>query len=158
MLLIIVSILLGIAATTVLVLTATGSHNAERLKARLSALNLDPAPSAQETVAECVSGAAIMVRSTFLRSMGHIDERYGNYGSAIEICAQMKSSGRKIVILGNVTATHGSAPSPAPKGPLKSDRNAGTAAFLGKHYGFRAGLIYRLKTSPFGAAKIDGGG
>ena len=99
-----------------------------------------------------------MVRAAFLRSMGHIDERYGNYGSAIEICAQVKSSNRKIVVLGNVTASHGSAPSPAQKGTLKRDRVAGTAAFLGKHHGFAAGLLYRLKTSPFGAAKIDGSG
>src|SRR5579863_8021560 len=33
-----------------------------------------------EIVAQCVSGAAILVRAGFLRSMGHIDERYGNYG------------------------------------------------------------------------------
>lgn len=115
-------------------------------------------PFAEEIIAECVSGAAIMVRSTFLRSMGHIDERYGNYGSAIELCAQVKSSNRKIVILGNVMATHDSAPSPMPKGALKRDRVAGTAAFIGKHHGFGAGLLYRLKTAPFGAAKIDGSG
>jgi N-acetylglucosaminyl-diphospho-decaprenol L-rhamnosyltransferase len=124
--------------------------------------NPDPrfetAPDADQTVAECVLGAAIMVRASFLRSMGHIDERYGNYGSDIELCARVKSSGRTIVVLGSVTAVHGSTGSPAPRGALKNDRTAGTAAFLGKHFTFGASLLYRLKTSPFGAAKIDGSG
>lgn len=124
--------------------------------------NPDPAlvtPSGgEEITAECVSGAAIMARATFLRSMGHIDERYGNYGSALEICAQIRSSNRKLIVLNNVTAVHNATPSPMPKGALKNDRAAGTAAFIGKHFGFGAGLLYRLKSSPFGAAKIDGSG
>lgn len=114
--------------------------------------------SADEIVAECVIGAAIMVRSVFLRSMSQIDERYGNYGSDIELCAQVKSSGRKVIVLTKVAASHGSVPSPMPKGILKNDRLAGTAAYIAKHFGFRAGLLYRLKTAPFGAAKIDGSG
>ncbi len=125
-------------------------------------LNPDPPleipAGGDEITAECVSGAAIMVRASFLRSMGHIDERYGNYGSAIEICAQIRSSNRKLVVLNTVTAIHNSTPSPMPKSALKSDRAAGTAAFIGKHFGLAAGLRYRLKSSPFGAAKIDGSG
>ena len=48
---------------------------------------------------ECVSGAAIMFRAFFLRALRHIDERYGTYGSSIEICAQMRRAAKKIVIL-----------------------------------------------------------
>jgi GT2 family glycosyltransferase len=134
----------------------------------------DPDPAFQvaiggdEIAAECVSGAAIMVRAAFLRSMGHIDERYGNYGSDIEICAQVRSSNRKVIVLGRVAAEHGSEPSPMPKRHLDGDRAAGTAAFLGKHYGFGAGLWCRIKTSllalitlrfsVLGARKIDGWG
>ena len=136
--------------------------NSPQLRALPTPSNPDPAfetpADGEEVVAECVSGAAIMVRTSFLRSMGHIDERYGNYGSAIEICAQIRSSNRKLVILSGVTAIHGSTPSPMPKGSIKSDRAAGTAAFIGKHHGFGAGLLYRLKNSPFGATKIDGSG
>jgi len=127
-----------------------------------------PAHEASEVVAECVSGAAIMVRAAFLRAMGHIDERYGNYGSAIELCARVRSAGRKVIVLTGVTAVHGATPSPISAKTLEADRAAGTAAFLGKHYGFGAGLLYRLKTGlhalitlRFGviiAAKIDGSG
>jgi hypothetical protein len=90
--------------------------------------------------------------------MSQIDERYGNYGSDIEICAQVKSSGRKLVILRNITAKHGSTPSPMPEGKLKSDRANGTSAYIGKHFGTGAGLFSRLKTGAFGATKIDGSG
>ena len=137
--------------------------------------NTDPAlePAAgrdegDEIVAECVSGAAIMVRTAFLRSMSQIDERYGNYGSALEICAKLRSSNRRIVVLSRVTAHHDAVASPMPQSYLDGDRAAGTAAFIGKHYGFAAGLWYRVKTSllalvtfrfaVLGAAKIDGSG
>ena len=92
-------------------------------------------------------GRGRLVRIGFLRSMGHIDERYGNYGSEIEICAQVKSSGRKLVILPAVAAQHNPTPSPVPAGYLEGDRVAGTSAYLSKHFGLAAGTVYRLKTS-----------
>ncbi len=119
-----------------------------------------------EIVVECVSGAAIMVRTAFLRAMGHIDERYGNYGSDIELCARVRSSNRKLVVLSAVTALHRATPSPMSASALDGDHAAGTAAFLGKHHGFASGLIYRVRVSILalfsfrfsilGGAKIDG--
>ena len=100
----------------------------------------------EETTTECVSGAALMFRSFFLRALRHVDERYGNYGSGIELCAQMRRAAKKVVILHSVTAIHESMASPVPAGALQGDRAAGTAVFLGKHHGFASGLIYRLKT------------
>lgn len=100
-----------------------------------------------EIVVECVSGAAIMFRSFFLRSTRQIDERYGNYGSASEICAQMRRAARKVVILRNAVAVHESLESVMPQNLLDGDRAAGIAAFLGKHHGFMTGLIYRLKAA-----------
>ena len=136
--------------------------NTPQIRALPTPSNPDPAfeatPPGDEVVAQCVTDAAIMVRAPFLRSMGHIDERYGNYGGAIEICAKIQSSGRKLVVLGSVTAEHSQTPSPMPAGKLKGDRAAGTAAFLGKHHGFGAGLVSNLKSFSFGAAKIDGSG
>lgn len=104
-----------------------------------------PGDSAEESVA-CVSGAAVMFRAFFLRSLRYVDERYGTYGSSIEICAKMKSAAKKVVILHSVTAIHEGEPSPAPRGALDGDRAAGTAVFLGKHHGFISGLLYRIKT------------
>ena len=102
--------------------------------------------SAGEITVECVSGAAIMFRSFFLRALRNVDERYGTYGSSIEICAQMRRASKKVVILHSVTAIHESMASAAPPGALQGDRAAGTAVFLGKHHGFASALTYRLKT------------
>jgi GT2 family glycosyltransferase len=118
----------------------------------------DTPPAGEAAIAACVSGAALMARAQFFRSMGKIDERYGNYGSAMEICAQIRTSGRKIVVLGDVTAVHGSDPSPMPAGSLKGDRATGIAAYLSKHYGMAAGLAYRMKSFAFTGTKIDGSG
>lgn len=133
---------------------------------------LTPAESgADEIVAESVSGAAIMLRSFYLRALRQIDERYGVYGSAMELCAQVKRSGKKVVILRDVKAVHLSLRSPVEKSDLDGDRASGTAVFLGKHHGFVAGMLYRIKTGIAGALtfrmkvaagalsgqKIDGG-
>lgn len=123
-----------------------------------------------EVVVPCVSGAAIMVRSFFLRALREIDERYGNYGSEIELCMQVKRANKKTVILGGVTAVHERLKSPMTRSSLIGDRVAGIAVFLGKHYGFVSGMIYRLKCALSGlftfnfkvlaaalaAVKIDG--
>jgi GT2 family glycosyltransferase len=129
-----------------------------------------PAEDTGEITAECVSGAAILFRSFFLRALRQIDEHYGNYGSDIEMCSQVKRSNRKLVILTDVTAIHEPTPSPMKPGALAGDRAVGTAVFLGKHYSFMAGMMYRIKTGlaavatfrfgvaggAFSGAKIDG--
>ena len=107
----------------------------------------DGEDNGEEISVQCVSGAALMFRSFFLRALRHIDERYGTYGSSIELCAQIRRSAKKVVILHSVTAIHENAPSPVPQGALAGDRAAGTAAFLGKHHGFMSAFIYRLKTA-----------
>jgi N-acetylglucosaminyl-diphospho-decaprenol L-rhamnosyltransferase len=132
---------------------------------------LQPATGGEEIMAECVSGAAIMFRTFYLRALRQIDERYGVYGSAVELCAQVRRSGKKIVILNDVKAIHYGLRSPLSRADLEGDRAAGTAGFLGKHYGFMAGLLYRIKTGlaaaltfrfkvaagAFAGQKVDGG-
>ncbi len=86
----------------------------------------------------------------FLQALRQIDERYGNYGSAIELCMQVRRSNRKIVVLRGVTAIHEKLPSPMSRSALEGDRVAGAAVFLGKHYGFVAGLLYRAKCALVG--------
>ena len=105
-----------------------------------------PATGGEEVTAECVSAAAIMFRTFYLRALRQIDERYGVYGSAIELCAQVRRSGKKIAVVRDVKAVHYAVPSPLPRADLEGDRAAGTAGFLGKHYGFMSGLLYRIKT------------
>ena len=129
-----------------------------------------PASGGDEMLAQCASGAAIMMRAHFLKALRHVDERYGNYGSDAEISAQVRSANRKLVILRGVTAVHEWAASPVKKSALEGDRAQGTAAFLGKHHGFVTGMMYRLKVGlaavftfrfgvvmgAFSGVKIDG--
>lgn len=123
-----------------------------------------------EVAVECVNGAAIMMRTSFLRNLRHIDERFGTFGSAAELSMQVRRANRKLVILRDVTAVHGREESPVSPSLLAGDRIAGTAAFLGKHYGAAAATMYRLKKGlaslvtfrfrsvmgAFGGVKIDG--
>jgi GT2 family glycosyltransferase len=106
-----------------------------------------PAPAGEEITVACVSGAAIMFREFVLHSLRQIDERYGNFGSDIELCAQLGRASKKIVVLRSVTAIHESDPSPMFSNVLAGDRVAGLALFLGKHHGFFSGLVYRLKVA-----------
>jgi N-acetylglucosaminyl-diphospho-decaprenol L-rhamnosyltransferase len=117
-----------------------------------------PASGGDEITVPCVSGAAFMFRAFAFRSLRQIEERYGTYGSNLELCAQMARASKKIVVLRAVTAIHESAPSSVPASTLQSDRIAGTIAFLGKHRGFTSGIAYRLKAGPRGlvAKIIDG--
>jgi N-acetylglucosaminyl-diphospho-decaprenol L-rhamnosyltransferase len=92
---------------------------------------------------ECAMGAAIMVRQRFIQAMRQIDERYGNYGSDIDLCAQVvKRANKKIRIACNVKALHDVLGKD--DALLEADRVIGTAVFLGKYYGFRAGMKFRI--------------
>ena len=117
-----------------------------------------PASGGEEITVPCVSGAAFMFRAFAFRSLRQIEERYGTYGSNIELCAQMARASKKVVVLRGVTAIHESAASPVPASTLQSDRIAGTIAFLGKHHGLASAIAYRLKAGPKGlvAKIIDG--
>jgi GT2 family glycosyltransferase len=129
-------------------------------------------PDTEEAVVDCVSGAAIMFRAFYVRGLRQIDERYGNYGSAIELCQQVRRSSKKLVILHTVTAIHENSASPMSQSALAGDRASGIAAFLGKHHGFMSGLLYRVKAAlaalftlrfsvlggAIGGQKIDGTG
>jgi N-acetylglucosaminyl-diphospho-decaprenol L-rhamnosyltransferase len=133
-------------------LTDTAGNSVPQLRPLPSPSDPDPAlrlpdNGGEESTVECVSGAALMFRSFFLRALRHVDERYGNYGSGIELCAQMRRAQKKVVILHSVTAIHENTPSPMQAGTLAADRVAGTAAFLGKHHGFVSAFFYRLKTA-----------
>ena len=100
---------------------------------------------AGESVA-CVSGQAMMFRSFFFRALRHIDERYGDYGSSIELCQQVKRANKTILIHPAATAILHQEPvtlTPA----QEADREIGTARFLRKHVGFMPGTTYQIGRS-----------
>jgi GT2 family glycosyltransferase len=99
---------------------------------------------------EWATGAAIMLRHQFIRAMRQIDERYGNYGSDLDLCAQVvRRASRKVRIACNVKALHDvpSRDDHKDDSLLQADRAIGTAVFLGKYYGFWAGMKFRISTT-----------
>jgi GT2 family glycosyltransferase len=98
---------------------------------------------ATDTDVECASGAAIMVRQQFLRAMRQIDEHYGNYGSDLDLSAQVvRRANKKMRILCNVKGLHDVLGKSTSLG--QADRVIGTAVFLSKYYGASAGFKFRL--------------
>jgi len=106
--------------------------------------NPDPAfRPGQSGAVPAVSGAAVMVRRFLLNALRNIDERYGNYGSDIELSMQVRRANKKVVIVEGATAIHRPEP-PDGRAEFVADRQLGTATFLGKYYGFPAKLKYLL--------------
>jgi GT2 family glycosyltransferase len=90
-----------------------------------------------------VTVQAVMFRMFFLRALRDIDERYGDYGSAIELSQQVRRANKTILIHPEVTAiVHEQAVKPTNE--EQADREVGTANFLRKHHGFLSGVFYWL--------------
>ena len=97
--------------------------------------------------ADCVSGAALMVRSFFLKALRQIDERYGDYGGDLELCAQMRRAGKKILVLSSARAVHHPGVAETTGSQAAADRAIGTAVYLGKHFGFLTGIRSRISST-----------
>lgn len=85
---------------------------------------------------------ALMVRRFLLNALRQIDERYGNYGSDIELSMQVKRANKKVVIVEGATAIHHLQTAAESSSAFAADRQLGTAAFLGKYFGFLSKLKY----------------
>ena len=125
-----------------------------QLRSLPSPANPDPgfevASGGEQIVAACVSGAALMLRSAFFKALRGVDERYGTYGSDAELSVQVKRANRKLIVLRDITAIHAWADSPVKRSALEGDRAHGVAAYIGKHSGFMAGMVQRLKAGLLG--------
>src|SRR4029077_5212701 len=103
-------------------------------------------PERGEQPVEYVRGAAIMVRSFFLRAMRQIDERYGNWGSDAELCFQVLRSGKRVLLVPSTRVVHEGrvAANSAERALLAADFKLGMATYLSKHYGFVRGILFRI--------------
>jgi GT2 family glycosyltransferase len=92
-------------------------------------------------------GAAIMARIYFLKAIRQIDARYGQFGSDADLAAEIRRASRKILLVPSARVWH--------KGGReystmeRADFLQARATFLGKYFGFWAGLKHRL-ASVFG--------
>ncbi len=111
----------------------------------LQAVEIDK--SAEAVVVEYATFQALLVRKYFVRGINYLDERYGEFGADAELCYQIRRAARKTLVLPQVTALY-TACSPYSASSatiLEADRVHGAAVYFGKHFGFAAGLFFRIK-------------
>jgi GT2 family glycosyltransferase len=99
-------------------------------------------PGAEPTAVAYPRGAALMLRSFFLRAMRQIDERYGQFGSDADLAQQVRR-GSKVILLVPAARVrhHGREQSSSLRG---ADFVHGRATWIGKYQGFAAGLWARI--------------
>lgn len=146
-----------------------------RLPTPATGLELTPVTvdkTAEVFPVEFATFQAFLVRKFFLKGLNYLDERYGDSWSDAELCYQIRRVARKTSVLPQVTAlyTPNSPYAESARTILAADRIHGAAVYFGKHFGFTAGILFRLKEilgalftfrlGLFGAlisgAKIDG--
>lgn len=130
-----------VGAVAPLLVDAMG-HPTPQIRQSAPSPGLTPVTGTSDVDVPGVSGAALMVRSFFLKAMRQIDERYGNFGSDMDLCAQViRRANKKIRVVQSVRAVHqgGSAESSL----IAADAAIGTAVYLSKYQGMAAGLKHR---------------
>ncbi len=108
-------------------------------------LPLAPVPSTEDLVpVEFASRSALMVRKDFIRGMNYFDERYGHAWPDLELAWQIQNAQRKTVVATKLGAVWYE-PEPQATGTTTVvDRYNSAASYLGKHFGFMAGLSFRV--------------
>jgi GT2 family glycosyltransferase len=109
-----------------------------------------------ETETDYPKGAPFMTRRELLRAMNYLDARFGHAWSDLEMCWRIRSGGKSILVLSGIPA--GAA---APEPPLSdlewTDSAHGVATWIGLHFGFAAGLKFRISAALYalGRAKFS---
>ena len=110
-----------------------------------------PMPEAAPAPVDWIPAQAVMVRAVFLRGMNYFDERYSQYWSDLELCFQIRRSGKKNLLAPDVRAVlwpAGEAPlEAAARGLLSADEALGAATYAGKHFGWFAGTRLHIAAS-----------
>jgi N-acetylglucosaminyl-diphospho-decaprenol L-rhamnosyltransferase len=87
-------------------------------------------------------GAALMMRVYFLKAIRQIDARYGQFGSDADIAAEIRRASRKILLIPTARVWHLGARGYS--AIERADFLQARAVFLGKYYGFGAGVKARI--------------
>lgn len=98
-----------------------------------------------ETAVDYPQGAPIMVRRELLRNMNGLDKRFGNAWADLEMCSRIRDGNKTIIVVGDTAADRDPAGVDAAIDDLEwADSAHGVATYIGIHYGFAAGLKFRL--------------
>jgi GT2 family glycosyltransferase len=105
------------------------------------AIDLD----AESVTVEYPGREALLVRKQFVKGMNYFDERYGEFWADADLAMKIRRGLKKIRLYPSIQAVkHADTSPPATKGLLAADRAGGAASFIGKYYGFIAGLGFRI--------------
>lgn len=116
---------------------------AESFKGEMQAVAIDP--EAESVNVEYPGRDALLVRKQFVKGMNFFDQRFGEFWADADLAMQIRSVHKKIRVYPAIKSVRHRDSSPsAEKGLLAADRAGGAAAFLGKYYGFMAGLGFRI--------------
>lgn len=87
-------------------------------------------------------GAALMARVFFIRAIRQIDARYGQFGGDADLAAEIRRASRKILLIPTAKVWHlGQGQYDAMQ---RADFLQARAVFLGKYFGFGAGIKARI--------------
>jgi GT2 family glycosyltransferase len=101
-----------------------------------------------EVAVDYPMGAPMLVRRAFLKGMNYFDQRFGEHWSDLELCWQLRSAGKKILVLPGVRAgMKAQANLRLNDATAMSDAATGAAAYISKHYGTVAGLAFRVSAA-----------
>ncbi|MGA3028804.1 MAG: glycosyltransferase [Bryobacteraceae bacterium] len=117
-----------------------------------SGLDLEAVDAAADiATVEYARFEAFMVTKYFVRGLNYLDERFGERWADAEVCWQIRRGAKKIAVLPQVKAVRHDPDEPesdragSARAVLASDCGVGAAAFVAKHDGYFAGLLFRLR-------------
>ena len=106
-------------------------------------------PTAEAVPVEYPGRAALAARKYFIKAINWFDDRYGEFGGDLELAYQLWRSRKKILVVPSIRATlmEGAplALDTAALATLRADRAHGVSVFLAKHFGWFAGLLFKVK-------------
>ena len=90
----------------------------------------------------------MMVRRGFIKGMNYFDQRFGEHWTDLELCWQLRSAGKKILVLPRVRiGMKHQANLRLDDTSEMSDAATGAAAYISKNYGTGAGLAFGLSAA-----------
>jgi hypothetical protein len=115
------------------------------------------APGDGEKAVDYPKGAPIMIRRELLRNMNYLDARFGNFWSDLEMCSRIRGGGKRILVMSDVAATWPQTEAPSITDLEWTDSAHGIATWIGLHFGFAAGLKFRVSAAlhALGRGKIS---
>jgi GT2 family glycosyltransferase len=93
---------------------------------------------------------AMLARKYFVRGINFLDEKFGEQWSDVDLCFQIRRSGKKVLVIPQAACAYTPRPEEFPESALtllEADRAAGAARYFGKYYGFFSGLMFRLRST-----------